>query len=222
MAAPGSLTFGTVGVASNSTRTVTLTNSGITVVSISHISVNGKGFSISTVATPLKLAAGQSINLEPHFAPATAGAATGSIAITSNASDPNLTIALSGTGVQGRLSATPASTSFGNVAMGGDNSKTLTLRNYGLGSATISHLSVSGKGFSISTVATPLKLAAGQSINLEGSLRPCDRRSSHGKYRDHQQCFGPRLTIALSGTGVQGRLGDTRKRQLRQCRHGKQ
>ena len=209
VAAPGSLTFGTVGVASNSTRTVTLTNSGITVVSISRINVNGKGFSMSTVATPLKLAAGQSISLEPHFAPATAGAATGSIAITSNASDPNLTVALSGTGVQGRLSATPASASFGNVAMGSNDSKTLTLRNYGLGSATISHLSVSGKGFSISTVATPLKLAAGQSINLEGHFAPATAGAATGSIAITSNASDPNLTIALSGTGVQGRLSAT-------------
>ena len=87
---------------------------------------------MSTVATPLKLAVGQSISLEAHFAPVTAGEATGSIAITSNASDPNLTIGLSGTGVQGRLSATPASASFGNVAMGGNDSKILRLSNTGL------------------------------------------------------------------------------------------
>ncbi len=209
VAAPGSLTFGTVAVASNSTRTVTLTNSGITVITISHINVNGKGFSMSTVATPLKLSAGQSISLEAHFAPATAGAVTGSIAITSNAADRNLTIALSGTGVQGRLSATPASASFGNVAMGGNDSKTLTLSNYGLGSATISQLSVSGKGFSMSKVATPLKLSAGQSINLEAHFAPATAGAVTGSIAITSNAADRNLTIALSGTGVQGRLSAT-------------
>ncbi|MGC1254422.1 MAG: choice-of-anchor D domain-containing protein, partial [Candidatus Acidiferrales bacterium] len=136
VAAPGSLTFGTVSVASNSTRTVTLTNSGITVVTISRFDVSGRGFSMSKVATPWKLPAGQSIHLEARFTPVTAGAATGSIAIISNASDPSLTIGLSGTGAQGRLSATPASASFGDVVMGDNSSKAVRLSNTGTSSLT--------------------------------------------------------------------------------------
>src|SRR5580658_8987279 len=111
-ARPESLAFGNVAVAGNGARTITLTNSGTTIVTISRVSISGKGFSMSKVATPLKLSVGQSISLEAHFTPAATGEATGSVAVTSNASDPSLTIALSGTGVQGRLSATPASASF--------------------------------------------------------------------------------------------------------------
>ena len=72
---------------------MTVVNSGNTVITISEVSVSGRGFSASKLATPLKLSAGQSISLQAHFAPEAAGEVTGSIAITSNAADRSLTIA---------------------------------------------------------------------------------------------------------------------------------
>ena len=209
VAAPGSLTFGKVAVEGTGARTVTLTNSGITVATISRVSVSGEGFSISKVATPLKLSVGQSISLEAHFTPVTAGEATGSIAITSNASDPSLTIALSGMGVQGRLSATPASASFGDVVMGDNDSKAVRLSNTGTSSLTISRVSVSGRGFSMSTVATPLKLSVGQSISLEAHFAPVITGEATGSIAITSNASDPSLTIALSGIGVQGRLSAT-------------
>ena len=210
-ATPASASFGNVAMGGNNSKTLTLSNYGLGSATISHLSVSGKGFSMSTVATPLKLAAGQSISLEAHFAPVTAGEATGSIAITSNASDPNLTIALSGTGVQGRLSATPASASFGDVVMGGNGSKVVRLSNTGTSALTISHLSVSGKGFSMSTVATPLKLAVGQSISLEAHFAPVTAGEATGSIAITSNASDPSLVIGLSGIGVgaQGRLSAT-------------
>ena len=209
VARPGSLAFGNVAIAGNSARAMTVVNSGNTVITISEVSVSGRGFSVSKLATPLKLSAGQSISLQAHFAPEAAGEVTGSIAITSNAADRSLTIALSGRGVQGRLSATPPSASFGNVAMGGNNSKTLTLSNYGLGSATISQVSVSGKGFSVSKLATPLKLSAGQSISLQAHFAPEAAGEVTGSIAITSNAADRSLTIALSGRGVQGRLSAT-------------
>src|SRR5271156_3770733 len=159
-AKPDSLTFGNVTVGDNSTKTITLTNSGITNVTISRVSVSGRGYT-SGLTTPFKLSAGQSISFAAHFAPVTTGEVPGSIAITSNASDRSLTIGLSGTGVQGRLSVTPPSVGFGDVVMGQNSSKTLRLDNTGNGTVTIYRVSVSGRGYT-SGFATPLKLSAGQ------------------------------------------------------------
>jgi hypothetical protein len=209
VARPGSLAFGNIAVAGNNARTMTLVNSGNAVITISQVSVSGRGFSVSKLATPLKLSAGQTISLEAHFAPEATGEVTGSIAITSNASDRSLTIVLSGTGVEGRLSATPPSASFGNVAMGSNNSKTLTLSNYGLGSATISQVSVSGRGFSVSKLATPLKLSAGQTISLEAHFAPEATGEVTGSIAITSNAWDRNLIIALSGSAVLGRLSAT-------------
>jgi hypothetical protein len=204
VARPGSLAFGNVAVAGNSARTMTLVNSGNTAITISQVSASGRGFSVSKPATPLKLLPGRSISLQAHFAPQATEAVTGSITITSNAWDPHLTIALSGRGVEGRLSATPPSASFGNVAMGSNSSKTLTLSNYGLGSATISEVSASGRGFSVSKPATPLKLLPGQSISLQAHFAPQATAEVTGSITITSNAWDRSLTIALSGRGVLG------------------
>src|SRR2546425_2813931 len=106
---PGSVAFGNVIVGVTGTQTITLANSGSTNVTISQISSSGTGFNASGLATPVTLAAGQSTTFTAQFAPAAAGNASGSITLTSDASNPTLTIALSGTGTQGQLTANPAS-----------------------------------------------------------------------------------------------------------------
>src|SRR5271156_6064781 len=208
-ARPESLTFGNVAVAGIGARTITLTNSGTTIVTISHVSVSGKGFYTSGLVTPLKLSAGESRSFTAHFAPAATGEVTGTIAITSNASDSKLAIGLSGTGVMGRLSATPASASFGDVVMGDNDSKAVRLSNTGTSSLTISRVSVSGKGFSISKVATPLKLSVGQSISLEAHFTPVTTGEATGSIAITSNASDSKLAIGLSGTGVMGRLSAT-------------
>ena len=209
VARPGSLPFGDVAVAGYSAKTVTLVNSGKTVITISRVSISGRGFALSRVATPLKVPAGQSIHLEARFAPGTTGVGTGSITITSNAADPNLAIGLSGIGVAGRLSATPASASFGAVIMGGNSSKTLRLSNTGNSSLTISRISVSGRGFSMSRVATPLKLLVGQSVSLEAHFAPETAGEATGGIAIASNAADRNLTIGLSGTAALGRLSAT-------------
>jgi hypothetical protein len=209
VARPGSLAFGNVAVAGDSARTMTLVNSGNTVITISRVGVSGTAFSMSKVATPLKLSAGQSISFTARFAPVTTGQAKGSITIISNASDRSLTIGLTGTGLLGRLSATPASASFGNVIMGDNSSKTLRLSNTGSSSITVSRVSVSGRGFAMSQVATPLKLSAGQSTSLEAHFAPGTTGAATGSITITSNASDPNLTIGLSGTGVLGRLSAT-------------
>jgi hypothetical protein len=208
-ATPASASFGDVIMGDNSSKILRLSNTGTSSLTISRVSVSGRGFSISRVATPLKLQARQSVSLEAHFAPQSTGEATGSIAITSNASDRSLTIGLSGLGALGRLAATPASASFGNVIMGDNDSKAVRLSNEGTSSITISRVSVSGRGFSMSKVATPLKLLARQSVSLEVHFAPETAGEATGSIAITSNAPDPNLTIGLSGTAVKGRLSAT-------------
>jgi hypothetical protein len=92
--------FGNVAVGTTSTQSLTLTSSGTAAVVVSGASLSGTGFSESGVTFPLTLNAGQTATLSLQFDPATAGAATGTLTITSNASSNSTAItALSGTGV---------------------------------------------------------------------------------------------------------------------------
>lgn len=91
-----SVAFGDVTLNTPATQSVTLTSSGTAPVVISGGSLTGAGFSIQGPTAPLTLNPGQSATAEIQFDPTTAGAATGQVSITSNASPA--TITLSGTG----------------------------------------------------------------------------------------------------------------------------
>jgi Putative Ig domain/Abnormal spindle-like microcephaly-assoc'd, ASPM-SPD-2-Hydin/Immunoglobulin I-set domain len=94
-----SLSFANVNVGSTSTQAVTLTNSGGSNVSIFNVAISGAGFSVNGISSGLILSPGASVTMNIIFAPAASGSVTGSVTITSNASNSPLTISFSGTGV---------------------------------------------------------------------------------------------------------------------------
>src|ERR1039458_9260015 len=109
----------------------------------------------------------QSATFTVKFAPLSAGTASGNVTITSTASNPTLTIPVTGTGVtQGTLGSNPTSLSFGNVTVGSNQSLSETITNTGGSSVTISQAAISGTGFSLSGITTPLTLTAGQSTTF--------------------------------------------------------
>jgi hypothetical protein len=206
---PTSLNFGSVTVGSNQSLSETVTNTGGSTVTISQVGISGTGFSLSGISTPLTLTAGQSATFSAKFAPLSAASASGSITITSTASNPTLTIPLSGTGVaQGTLGSNPSSLSFGNVTVGNNQSLSETVTNTGGSSVTISQASISGTGFSLSGITTPLTLTPGQGATFAVQFAPASAASASGNVTITSTASNPTLTIPVAGTGVtQGTLG---------------
>ena len=102
-----SLPFGDVTLNTTSTQSVTLTSTGTASVTVSAATLTGTGFAMSGVTFPLTLGSGQTATIQVQFKPTTAGAATGQLTITSNAStNGTATIALSGTGTAGSYAVT--------------------------------------------------------------------------------------------------------------------
>jgi hypothetical protein len=95
---PQSLAFGSVLIGSSANQTITLSNTSGIAVTVSKIAATGAGFSQSGLALPLTLSSGQTATLTATFAPQTAGSASGSLQITSNASNASVAVALSGSG----------------------------------------------------------------------------------------------------------------------------
>src|SRR6202034_208879 len=93
---PGSFNFNSVAIGQSSQQSFTLTNSGNATVRIGTVTATGTGFSASGLSAGQQIAAGASATVTGTFAPTTAGAVSGSIVITSNATNPTLTITLSG------------------------------------------------------------------------------------------------------------------------------
>jgi Abnormal spindle-like microcephaly-assoc'd, ASPM-SPD-2-Hydin/Immunoglobulin domain len=110
-----SLGFGNVNVGSSSTQSVTLTNSGGSNVSVANVTISGAGFSVNAISTGLILAPTASVAMNVTFAPAASGGVTGTVAITSNASNSPLTVSFSGTGQVVAHSATLAWTESSTV-----------------------------------------------------------------------------------------------------------
>ncbi len=93
------LNFGKVSVSSSNNQNITLTNAGSSSVTISKVTVSGAGFNASGSVAGLILSPNQTATLRATFAPAATGAQTGTIVVSSNATNSPVSIALSGTGV---------------------------------------------------------------------------------------------------------------------------
>lgn len=169
---PTSDSFGSVQVGSTQSVYQTITNSGSASVSLSQASVTGAGFSISGLTLPTTLSPGQSVSFTASFSPTVTGSVSGSISVLSNASNPNLTIGLSGTGAaQGQLTITPTSANFGTVTVGATSSQTGSISASG-SSVTISSGSINSSEFLLSGITFPLTLAAGQSAPVTLTFAP--------------------------------------------------
>jgi hypothetical protein len=94
-----SVPFGDVKDGSPSYQSVTLTDSGLYMLTISAGTLTGTGFTMSGVKFPLSIMPGDTSSLEIEFDPTTPGASDGSVTLTSNSSTGTTsTISLSGTG----------------------------------------------------------------------------------------------------------------------------
>ena len=198
--------FGSVTVGSSHSATITVTNSGGTSLEVSQVAVSGNGFQVSGFSGAMMLNASQSTTFSVSFAPKTAGSVTGSVVISSNGSNPTLTIPLSGNGTStvtpGQLALSAASESFGNVAVGASQSATITVTNSGGTSDAISQIAVSGTGFQISGVSAPVTLNASQSATFSVSFAPKATGSASGSVVISSNGSNPTLTIPLSGNGT--------------------
>ena len=129
------MNFGSVSVGSTGSSILTISNAGTADLTISLLTLSGADFGISGITTPKTISAGQNAPVTLTFKPTLAGAASGSLTITSNdPTTPTAVVSLAGTGSStavGQLSANPASVNFGNVSTSSSASQLITLTNTG-------------------------------------------------------------------------------------------
>ncbi len=198
---PTSIAFGNVQVGNASTQPETLTNTGGSNLTISQASASGAGFSTTGLTLPLTLTPEQSVSFSVIYTPQSAGSATGSLSIISNASNSNVTISLSGTGTaSGQLSVTPSSHNFGSVVVGTSLSTTASLTASG-SSVTVSGASVSTSEFSLSGLTFPFTLAAGQSTSFSMTFTPQASGAATASASFISNATNSPAVASLSGTG---------------------
>ncbi len=200
---PTSQSFGSVTVGSQSNQIVTLTNNSASTVNISQASVSGTGFKLNGVTAPIALNASQSTTFTVTFAPQSTAPASGSVTITSDAPNSTLSMPLSGTGVAlAALGSSPTSLAFGSVQVGNNQALAETVSNTGGSSLTLSQVGISGTGFTLSGITTPVTLTPGQSASFSVSFTPQSASSASGSLTITSNASNPMLTIPVSGTGT--------------------
>jgi hypothetical protein len=199
---PTSLNFGTVVNGSSSTTAERLTNSGGSTLTISQIAPSGTGFSISGVNPPVTLSPAQSLTFNVTFAPQVGGSVSGNLAISSNGSNPNLSIPLTGTGtVPGQLAITPSTIDFGNVVIGTTKTQAATLMASN-GPVTISSATVSQSEFSLSGLTFPVTIPAGNSLSFAVIFSPQATGTASGNFTFVSNASNTPMVQSVTGAGI--------------------
>jgi len=214
-----SISFGSVAVGQSSTRPEVFTNTGSTSVTVSQLSVSGADFQLGAVTLPFTVDPGQSKSFDVVYSPKAAGISSGSISVNSDVAmtvsahsrfrnhdmqSDNMTISLSGTatGSPGTLTTGSSIMAFGVVQIGKNQKQTATITNSGGASVNISSVAVTGAGFTLSGITTPLSLPAGQSTTFSVTYAPTTSANASGTVTVTSNASGSPLIWTLSGSGV--------------------
>jgi hypothetical protein len=207
---PSSVSFGSVATGANSTKTITVENTGSVTLKISSVTASGTGFSVSGMSTPATIAAGSSATFTAVFKPSTAGAVSGSISILSNALNSHMSVSLAGTGTTTTtpaptptpvLAPSPTSLSFGSVTVNASNSLGVTLTNSGTSSVVISGVTTSGTGFSASSMGN-VTVAPNATTTLMVNFNPTTAGAVTGTVSVASNATNSPASVSVSGTGV--------------------
>jgi len=197
---PTSFTWGNVQVGTAQPQTETLKNSGGQNLTISQATTTAAAFTYTGLSLPLTLAPNQSTTFAVVYTPTTAGASNANLSLTVSGFSATVDIALSGTGmVPAALIATPGSITFTGAQVGKVQTQTETVQNTGGSTTTISQVSVTGAGFGISGLSTPLTLTPGQSASFSVTFAPQSSGNFGGSMAISSNASNS-LTVSLSGS----------------------
>ena len=203
---PATVSFGSVLIGGNSSRSVSVLNGGGAAVVLSSLSSSNAAFVASGLTLPMNLPSGQSVSFQVAFSPTAAGASNGTLALANNGSSSPTMISVTGTGAAdptpGSLSASPASVNIGNVNVGSTGSQTFSVTNSGGTAVTLSSVSSSAGAFTATGPTLPMSLGAGQSASFQASFAPTAAGAASGTITFASNASNAPTAISVSGTGV--------------------
>ncbi len=197
---PRSLSFGNVAVGASSRLPVVLANTSRSRVTLGGLQLRGVGFSVSGAAFPFTLAAGQKLTLDITFKPQGVGPAGGSYFV----EGPAIDIPFTGNGVstgKPQLAVTPATVSFGDVAVGTTETRTVEL-SVSSGSVTISSVSSSNSQFAVLDAPLPLTVSSGKDVSLNVAFTPQKSGTPSATLSFTSTAADSPTRSALTGTGT--------------------
>lgn len=196
---PASLSFGSqvTGTAS-SAQTVTVTNSGSSSQSVSA-TISGQYADTTTCGT--SLAANATCTYSVTFHPSTAGAQTGTLAVSAGGVANNVTLTGSGVTPGPMLSADSISLSFASTAVGSTTqTQKVTIRNTGTTSAAVSGVSTSTAEFTQTNNCTTI--AVNESCTVNVAFKPVGAGSRTATLTVASNANNTPTTVRLTGTGT--------------------
>ena len=207
---PSSVSFGSVTQGTSSpVRTVIVANTGNLPLVVSQISLSGTDRDqFSQTNNCSSVAAGSSCTISVTFTPTSAGSKSGSISISHNASGSPSTISLSGTGSGSSTPAptivvSPASLSFSQTVNTTSAAQTVTVRNSGNATLTVSGVSLTGvDAGQFSQTNNCSSVAAGSSCTISVTFKPTSAGSKSASISITHNASGGPTSVALSGTGA--------------------
>ncbi len=183
-------------------QTFTVTNTSQVAIAVKGAAVSAN-FNVTANNCPATLLAGASCTVLVAFAPATAGALTGTLTVTDGSTaNPVLTAALTGTGLATTAVLTPAAQNFGNVVLGSTSASfPFVYRNTSAIPLTVTAAVATGDfRVSASGCAT---VAAGASCTIGVVLTPSVLGARTGTLTvSSSASANPALLAALTGRGV--------------------
>ncbi len=201
-----SINFGNGVVGSTSSQALVITNIGTATLSVTQVNPSGSSsFSTSGFSLPLNVNAGQQTTITVAFLPTSVGAVSGSISIVSNAPTSPTSVGLSGTGIAASLTlgVSPTTLSFGSVTTGTSSaSQNVTITNTGNSNVSISQITLSGSGYSMTGGSAPVTLSPSQNLTLTIQFNPTVAGTVNGSISIASNAIGSPALISLSGTGV--------------------
>jgi hypothetical protein len=201
--APATLTFATqVAGTASPLQYVTLTNLGMTSLSISKIGVTGteakEFFDQSMCGSTLR--GGQGCKVGVGFKPRSRGVQIASLTITDSAPGSPQTVSLSGTGTL--ISLSPSSVDFGRQAVNTTSPpQSVTVTNVGKVALRLLLVSIPDAQF-VQTNNCGNSLDGGASCTVSITFTPASKGPHHTVLRIHDNGGGSPQAIPLSGTGT--------------------
>ncbi len=201
-----SINFGNGVVGSSSSQLLIITNTGTATLSITQVNTSGStAFRVSGFSLPLNVNAGQQTMITVAFLPTSVGSVSGNISIVSNAPTSPTSVGLSGTGIAATLTLgiSPATLSFGNITTGTSSTlQNVTITNTGNSNVSISQITLSGSGYSMTGGSAPATLSPSQNLTLTIQFNPTVAGTVSGSISIASNATGSPALISLSGTGV--------------------
>jgi hypothetical protein len=210
--APSSLRFGSVPVnAVSSAATITVTNSSNQGITVSSVTSSLPEFVVDGISAPIFLAARSSTTVAVYFKPDAAGTFNGTIVVHgAKRGGGSASVAVSGVGISdvppatsSLLSMSTASLAFGSVQVGTSVVLPFTITNPGTTTVSVSRVTASGKGFSVSGFSGSTNLSAGQSLSLAATFSPNTSVSVTGAISVTSNASNSPSSMVLTGAGVQ-------------------